>query len=137
MTSSADRSQPESLRLQLITPSITVDDLQASIAFYCDVLGFTIKQEWEHEGELRGVALVAGTAHLMLGQDDWAKGKDRAKGEALRFWFTASRSADEVAAEIKARGGQLESEPDDLPWGGRAFTIVDPDGFNITIGSDS
>lgn len=136
MTPSADRAQPETLRLQLITPSVTVDDLQTSMAFYCDVLGFTVKERWEHEGELRGVALVAGTAHFMLGQDDWAKGKDRTKGDALRFWFTSSRPADEVAAEIKARGGTLESEPEDLPWGGRAFTMVDPDGFNITIGSE-
>lgn len=132
----ADRAQPESLRLKLISPSITVDDLQASLAFYRDVLGFTVKEEWKDGDEVRGAALVAGEAHFMIGQDDWAKGRDRAKGEALRFWFTTSRPADEVAADIKSRGGALASEPEDMPWGGRAFSVVDPDGFQITFASD-
>ncbi len=130
------RSTPESLRLQLISPALTVDDLDASLAFYRDVLGFTVKEEWEHDGKVLGYSLVAGHAHFMIQQDDWAKGRDRQKGEALRFWFTASRSVDELAKEIVARGGTLESEPAELDWGGRAFSVVDPDGFKISIASD-
>jgi catechol 2,3-dioxygenase-like lactoylglutathione lyase family enzyme len=132
-----DRSQPETLRLNEITPAITVDDLSASLAFYRDVLGFTVKEKWEHEGVLGGVALIAGTAHLMLQQDDFAKGRDRPKGVALRFWFSTSRPVDELAADVRARGGTLESGPEDLPWGGRAISVVDPDGFRITITSES
>ena len=41
---------------------------------------------------------------------------------------------DEVAAGIEALGGTLDSPPSDNPWG-RAFTLVDPDGFMITISS--
>ncbi len=132
-----DRSQPESLRLTQITPAITVDDLDASLAFYRDVLGFTVKETWERDGEVVGAAMVAGTAHFMIGQDDWKKGRDRPKGVALRFWFTASRPVDELAAGVRERGGTLESEPDDMPWGGRAFSVVDPDGFQITIASEA
>jgi catechol 2,3-dioxygenase-like lactoylglutathione lyase family enzyme len=132
-----DRSQPESLRLSEITPAVTVDDLDASLAFYRDVLGFTVKEKWEHDGKLAGVSMVAGTAHFMLGQDDWQKGRDRPKGVALRFWFTSSKPVDEVAAEVKARGGTLASEPEDMPWGGRAFSVVDPDGFQITFTSEA
>jgi catechol 2,3-dioxygenase-like lactoylglutathione lyase family enzyme len=131
-----ERRFPETLRLKLITPSLTVDDLQASLVFYRDVLGFTVKESWDDEGELRGVALVAGHAHLMLAQDDWKKGRDRPKGVAIRFWFTVSRPVDELAGEIRARGGDLESEPEDMPWGGRAFSMIDPDGFRITFTSD-
>ena len=132
-----ERAQPESLRLKLISPSITVDDLDASLAFYRDVLGFTVKEEWrDDEGTVRGAALVAGEAHFMIGQDDWAKGRDRRKGEALRFWFTTSRPVDDVAADIRARGGTLASEPEDMPWGGRSFSMVDPDGFQISFASD-
>jgi len=39
---------------------------------------------------------------------------------------------DEVAAGIEVRGGTLDSPPSDNPWG-RAFTLLDPDGFMITI----
>ena len=42
---------------------------------------------------------------------------------------------DEVAGSIKSRGGTLAAEPDDMPWGARAFSLVDPDGFQLTISS--
>ena len=135
--SNTERAQPETLRLKAIAPAITVDDLEKSLHWYRDVLGFTVKEEWKSdEGEVRGVAMVAGAAQFMLGQDDWAKGRDRSKGEALRFWFTSSAPVDDLAAAIKSRGGTLESEPEDMPWGGRAFSMVDPDGFQITFVSD-
>ena len=132
-----DRNQPESLRLREVTPAITVNDLDASLAFYRDLLGFTVKEKWEQDGALAGVALVAGSAHFMLQQDDFKKGRDRPKGVALRFWLTSSRSVDELAADVRERGGTFESEPGDLPWGGRAFSVVDPDGFHLTITSEA
>ena len=129
------RSAPETLRLQSISPSLTVDDLDASLAFYRDVLGFTVDQLWEHEGKVLGADLVAGTAHLLIGQDDFAKGRDRGKGVGFRLYFTTTQSVDDVAGAVKARGGTLETEPEDMPWGGRAFSMIDPDGFNVTISS--
>ena len=132
-----DRSQPESLRLREVTPAITVNDLDASLAFYRDLLGFTVKEQWERDGKVAGAALVAGSAHFMLQQDDWEKGRDRPKGVAIRFWLTSSRPVDELAADVRARGGAFESEPADLPWGGRAFSVVDPDGFHLTITSEA
>jgi uncharacterized glyoxalase superfamily protein PhnB len=44
---------------------------------------------------------------------------------------------DSLAAAIKKRGGRLDSEPVDQPWGSRDFSLTDPDGFKITIGADS
>ena len=129
------RSAPESLRLQSISPSLTVGDLDASLAFYRDVVGFTVDQLWEHEGKVLGADLVAGTAHLLIGQDDFAKGRDRAKGVGFRLYFTTTQSIDDVATAVKSRGGTLETEPEDMPWGGRAFSMIDPDGFNVTISS--
>ena len=39
------RKQPESFRVRQITPSITVNDLKKSIAFYTDGLGFLRSEE--------------------------------------------------------------------------------------------
>jgi uncharacterized glyoxalase superfamily protein PhnB len=127
------RSEPVSLRLQQIVPSLTVGDIEASLAWYRDILGFHIREKWEHDGKVMGASLVAGTAHLMLGQDDWAKGRDRAKGEGFRLYLNTSRSVDELAAGIESRGGTLDAQPEDMPWGARIFSIVDPDGFKITF----
>lgn len=134
-TAKAKRSEPESLRLSSISPSLTVGDLDASLTFYRDVVGFTVGQLWEHEGEVLGADLVAGSAHLLIGQDDWAKGRDRPKGEGFRLFLTTTQEVDDVAAAIEARGGSLESQPEDMPWGGRSFSMVDPDGFKLTISS--
>ena len=129
------RSLPETLRLRSIAPSMTVKDLQASLEWYRDIVGFTVADEWEEDGELRGVALVAGSTRILLGQDDGAKGWDREKGVGCRLYLNTAQDIDQIAANIKAQGGTLESEPEDMPWGSRAFSLRDPDGFQLTISS--
>lgn len=131
-----ERARPESLRLKMLSPNLTVDDAEESLRWYTEVVGFTIEERWEHEGKLHGANLVAGSANLMIGQDDWKKGRDRAKGEGLRLFFMTGQDIDELAGGIKERGGTLESEPQETPWGGRAFSLVDPTGFKITIAGE-
>jgi len=127
------RKQPESLRLSSVTPSLTVNDLQRSIGFYRDVLGFHLVDEWKHNGQVVGVQLKAGVVSIMLGQDDFAKGRDRKKGEGFRLYCSTKQDIDQVADLIKARGGSLLEEPKDQPWGARDFAVMDPDGFKITF----
>lgn len=130
------RRQPESLRLRSSAPSFTVNDVAKSLAWYRDVLGFTVKERWEHDGKLAGVELVAGSAGFMLGQDDWKKGRDRKKGEGFRIYCTTTQDVDLLAKQIEARGGTLLQQPQDEPWGARDFALADPDGFKITIAAD-
>jgi uncharacterized glyoxalase superfamily protein PhnB len=128
-----ERKQPETLRLRHVMPALTVNDLQASVAWYRDVLGFIVAEEYRRDDQVMGVRLKAGAVELLLGQDDFAKGRDRQKGAGLRFYCTTAQDVDQLAAEIQKRGGQLTQEPKDQPWGTRDFAVVDPDGFNISI----
>jgi uncharacterized glyoxalase superfamily protein PhnB len=129
------RGSPETLRLRSISAGITVNDLQKSIAWYRDVVGFVIGEKWDRDGELTGLELLAGATRLKIGQDDWAKGKDRKKGLGMRLHLSTAQDIDELAAAIKERGGTLATEPTDMPWGTRAFDLVDPDGIALTISS--
>jgi len=129
------RQQPESLRLRSAGPSFTVNDVQKSLAFYRDVLGFTVKERWEQDGALHGVELVAGSVTFWLGQDDWKKGRDRVKGQGFRMYCATAQDIDALAQRVKASGGTLLEEPKDQSWGGRACAVVDPDGFTITFAS--
>lgn len=129
----AARTASGGLALRSVAPSITVDDLQKSLAFYRDVLGFTVRDRWEQGGTLMGVEMGAGTVVFMLGQDDWKKGRDRVKGEGFRLYCDTTQDVDRLAERIKARGGVLAQEPRDEEWGARALTVDDPDGFKITI----
>ncbi|HVR96428.1 MAG TPA: VOC family protein [Thermoanaerobaculia bacterium] len=128
-----DRAQPETLRLRAVMPMFTVNDIQASIAWYRDVLGFIIAEEMEREGKLLGARIKAGAMEFLLSQDDFAKGRDRKKGIGLRLYCVTGQDIDQLAAAIRERGGQLTQEPTDQPWGARDFAMVDPDGFNISI----
>lgn len=127
------RKTPESLRLRSASPSITVNDVEKSLAFYGDVLGFHVKDRWMHDGKLAGVELVAGVVSFFVGQDDWKKGKDRVKGVGFRIFCTTVQDIDALAAQIKSRGGKLLEEPKDQSWGTRDFAVADPDGFKITF----
>ena len=101
------------------------------------MLGFSVKERGEQNGTLLGGELVAGGASVYVGQDDWKKGRDRSKGEGVRLFFNvkSAKDVDRLAQGIKRRGGTLGSEPQDV-WGVRAFELVDPTGFKITISSE-
>jgi len=127
------RRVPESLRLRHISPSITCNDVEKSIAWYRDVLGFTVGERWEENGRLLGIQMKAGVCDLMLNQDDFAKGRDRKKGEAMRLWFSTTQDLDDLVARVKAHGATLDHELRTLDWGDRAFALTDPDGIKLTV----
>jgi uncharacterized glyoxalase superfamily protein PhnB len=134
-TDSAKRSKPETFRGRALQASITANDLQESLAWYRDVVGFVVQQEHERDGKVVAVSLVAGGVRLVLGQDDGAKGWDRKKGEGLSLLITTAQDVDELAARIKESGGTLDTEPTDAPWGPRIFRLIDPNGIKLTISS--
>ncbi len=115
------------------TPSFTVDDLEKSLAWYRDVFGLSVAERWERGGKLMGVELRAGDVSFMIGQDDWQKGRDRKKGVGFRIYLETRQDIDALARAIEARGGTLDQQPTDQPWGSRDFTLSDPDGFKITV----
>lgn len=126
------RQQPESLRLRSLTPTFTVDDIQASLAWYRDGLGFFVAERWEDGGRLNGVMLKAGACELGLSQDDFAKGKGRAKGTGFRLRCDTKQDVDAIAQRLRAFGGTIVEEPGER-WDAYGFTAQDPNGFEITI----
>lgn len=128
------RRKAGALQMTETAPGFTVNDVETSLAFYQDVLGFVAEERWEREGKLMGVQLRAGAVVFMLGQDDWKKGHDRKKGEGFRLYCTTTQNVDDLARKIEAKGGRLDQQPtDQTPWGMRDFAVTDPDGFKITI----
>ena len=127
----------EGVQISAIVPTLTVNDLQKSIAFY-EALGFTIHERWEDKGTLLGVMLRAGRTQIGLNQDDWKKGRDRQKGIGVRLSIaTTPGNVDELARRVRSAGITLKSEPQDTEWKSRAFEVIDPSGFLLTIYSDT
>jgi uncharacterized glyoxalase superfamily protein PhnB len=118
---------------QSLQASLTVKDLEKSVTWYVDIVGFKADRRIERDGQLRGVALSAGDVRIILNRDDGAKGWDRIKGEGFSLQLSTAQRPDEIARRIKERGGTLEMEPKDMPWGARIFRLRDPDGYRWTI----
>lgn len=121
------------LNAKSMFPSLTVNDLTKSLHFYVDGLGFEVVNRSEVDGVLHFATLKAGNAMVGIGQDDFAKGRDRAKGIGARFWIETEQDLVALANRAKAAGITLDGDPAPLPWGPMAFALVDPDGFLLTI----
>ena len=129
-----ERRQPESLRLRRVSPTLSVRDVQQSLAFYRDVLGFVPKDVWQEGGGLRGVELIAGSVTVILLQDDGNVG-DRAKGVGLRLWFRMAQDVEALADRVRARGGVVEVGTE-RQGGAQFLTVTDPDGFTLTFAQE-
>ncbi|HTE44842.1 MAG TPA: VOC family protein [Gemmatimonadaceae bacterium] len=114
--------------------SLTASSLQTSLAWYRDVLGFTVARTFDRGGPMFAASLRAGDVAILLTQDDGARGADRIKGEGISLQLTTSQNIDALAKRVQERGATLESGPVDV-MGARAFRLRDPDGFKLVISS--
>jgi uncharacterized glyoxalase superfamily protein PhnB len=112
---------------------LTCNDILKSIRFYTEGLGFEIVHKMEDAGKIQFVMLRCGGAQIGLGQDDFAKGKDRLKGIGLRVWLDTTQDITALAETATAAGLTLDEGPKALPWGPMAFAVTDPDGFKLTV----
>ena len=115
--------------------SLTCKDVEASLRWYHEVLGFGVGQKFERDGKVAGATIHAGDIRIVLNQDDGKLGWDRIKGQGCYFQINVAGYAavDSAAARIKAAGGTLLNEPADRPWGVRMFQFKDPDGFKFGV----
>lgn len=130
-TWSTRRRQPETLRLRAVMPVLTVTDVERSIAWYRDILGFVVGEEARRDGRLVAAQLKAGKVRFLLEQDP-RPNRPRARGEGIRLYCATRQDIDRLAILIQERGGTLAEAPGSAHEG-RDFTVVDPDGFTISI----
>ena len=115
--------------------SITCKNVEASIHFWREAVGFAVARTYENAGKLAGAVVTAGNCSIVLNQDDGQLGWDRVKGQGLYLQINVASAADvdAAAARIKAAGGTLLNEPADRPWGVRMFQFKDLDGFKLGV----
>lgn len=115
--------------------SITCKDVNASIKFYNEVLGFNVDMTFENEGKTAGAVVSSGQIRIVLNQDDGKLGWDRIKGQGIYLQLEVPTYADvdRAADRIKASGRPLLNEPADRPWGVRMFQFNDLDGFKLGV----
>lgn len=118
-------SEPKHVRSVL-----AVRDLPASVAFYCDKLGFTI--DFEVDG---WCFLSRGGFQLMLGHCPDEVPASQIKDHAY-FAYVTVDGIDELHEEFRARGLTALTAPQSKPWGMREFMVTTPDGHRIMFAED-
>ena len=119
-------------------PFFGVSNIEASVRYYVDGLGFEMTKKWTDEGKLRWCWLQHGDAALMLqefrkeGHDSWVP--DGKLGVGVSIYFICE-DAIAIYKEFRSRGIQASK-----PFVGNGMWVTslsDPDGYKIEFESDT
>ena len=122
--------------VQQAVPFFWVEDMERSVRFYVDGLGFQITKEWNDEGKLRWCWLQLGDAAVML-QQFWKEGHqanlpEGKSGAGVTIYFICN-DALAIYRDLVARGVAAT-----LPSVGNGMWVTqvhDPDGYNLCFES--
>jgi lactoylglutathione lyase len=113
-------------------PFFGVSDMQASLRFYMDGLGFEMTNKWIDEGKPRWCWLELGNAALMLqefrkeGHDSWVPSCKLGEGVSICFMCEDALA---IYRELRSRGVQAKK-----PFVGNRLWVTgvaDPDGYRL------
>jgi uncharacterized glyoxalase superfamily protein PhnB len=116
--------------------ALTVEDVDAALAFYRDALGLEQLADWSSETG-RVVLLQAGRATLELLDEAQAETIDsiEAGGRVTGTVRLALEVADseDTARRLVAAGAEVVAPPVTTPWGDRNARVRAPDGMQLTL----
>lgn len=121
-----------------LVPLLVSGNIDASVRFYRDRLGFTLAKTWEPEGELEWCRLERDGAAVMLQRACDEDGPADGRGLGVRFYFIC----DDVRAEYeRLRTYDLDVMPPTVAfYGMNQLFVTDPDGYELCfetpVGSD-
>lgn len=114
---------PAAVRLENAIPILRVEDLDASIVYYTDMLGFTL--DWR----VTRMASVSRNGHAI-------KMCERAQGHPGTWVWIGVTDAGRLYEEIAAKGATIRLAPTNFPWA-YEMLVEDPDGHVLCFASGS
>jgi len=117
-----------------VVPFLRVSEMERSVRFYIDGLGFTMKHEWVPEGKLRWCWLTRGGASLML-QEFLKEGPSAPQGKLGEGVSLCFQCEDAVALYREFRSRGIEAAE---PFVGNSMWVTvlnDPDGYKLDFES--
>ena len=113
-------------------PVLHVKDVEASLRFYIDQLGFTSAWRYEEDGRAH-VAQVDGLGCALILADTWADTWPEKTGKGLMF-ISLNLEPDAQVAALDALRAELEAKGvavKDGSWGYRLLVVDDLDGNQL------
>ena|SRR5450432_1582045 len=127
-----------SIEIRGVCPLLAVYDIERSIDFYSDVLGFSVVLKSDPPRELWWALLERGNAELMLnsahdaGKRPPAPDPARVASHADAALFFGCPDVDSAYADLQSRGIEAEA-PFVQPYGMKQLYLKDPDGFSLCL----
>ena len=128
------------MKLKTITPNLMVDDVNKSVSFYCDVLGFTVIATVPDTGKF-DFAMIGKDSVTMMFQtltsftEALPRFSGMKKGSGILLYFDVE-NLDEIYGKVKQSGAEIVVDLNTTFYGTREFTILDPDGYLVCFAED-
>ena len=122
--------------LKQVVPFLGVTDMERSVRFYIDGLGFAMKHQWVREGKLRWCWLTRGGASLML--QEFVKeghGGVRPEGVLGQGVSLCFQCEDAVALYREFRSRGIEANEPIVGNSMWVTAVSDPDGYKLDFES--
>lgn len=117
----------------MILPILTVQDVDASVDYYVSKLGFTKDMVMAGPDGKNTFGFVR-LGKAIIGLDAMTPGAAKgAPGADFMVYVPDETDLDQHYAEVKSRGTVIETPIETKYWGDRVYTVLDPDGYRITI----
>jgi lactoylglutathione lyase len=120
-----------------VVPLLMVTNIERSLAFYVDGLGFTIQNRWVPDGRLRWCWMSLGGAALMLQEAVDASREKMAAAGVLGNGVSLNFSCSDALAVYRDAANRdihtlREPQVGNLSW---EVSFADPDGYRIHFSS--
>ena len=123
-----------------LTPNLIVSDVERSLAFYVDVLGFERGMTVPDKSPFVFASVTSGgveiffndTAEVLKEHPDWAGKLKPSAGNSMFLEVIGPGEVDALHDRVKAKA-KVAMPPTTQWYGMREFAIEDPDGFVITV----
>jgi len=114
------------MQIESVSPIFPADDLAASIAFYCDRLGFALAWSWGSPPDIASVCRDGVGITLKQRSDATRLGSAQV--------YVSVSGVDAWHAAFAASGVDAKVPIGNRPYGMRDFRIVDPSGNELSFG---
>jgi lactoylglutathione lyase len=119
--------------IKLTVPFFSVTNMQTSLQFYCDGLGFTIKNQWTPRGEIEWCRLERDEVAIMLQQPRKPRGEtSEPSGTGITITY---QCVDALALYQEFFDKAINAQE---PFVGNSLWVVavkDPDGYRLEFAS--
>lgn len=120
--------------MQRLTPLLNVADVERSLSFWRDALGFAVTDRFELDGVLRWAELRSGEVVVMINASDASLGRERSEDGGVVIYLRVG-SVRDLHAELAAKGVEL-AEPEPQDYGLDQVFATDPDGYAVCFVSE-